>query len=165
MELRSQDQLDGLEIPGNFSLITDEAQGSYNDKEFWAFLVKPVAHTRTGPMIALFGSYGSPTQGPGPQLTPMYFAPAQRMSIRPLQTSNMQLTIYFTREEFENIIALMSKQSGLQGKPFRLTSDCVDQLWLYSSGHPGGIVALLKALMDDPVWPYGQVGNPIEILC
>ncbi len=103
----------------NVLLIIDEAQGSYNDKEFWAFLVKQVADTGTGPMIALFGSYGSPTQGPGPQLTPMYFAPAQRMSIRPLQTSNnMQLAIYFTREEFENIIILMSNQSGLQGQPF-----------------------------------------------
>lgn len=29
----------------------------------------------------------------------------------------------------------MSNQSGLQGQPFRLTSDCVDQLWLYSNGH------------------------------
>lgn len=59
----------------NVLLIIDEAQGSYNDKEFWAFLVKPVADTRTGPMIALFGSYGSPTQGPGPQLTPNVHPP------------------------------------------------------------------------------------------
>lgn len=68
----------------------------------------------------------------------------------------MQLAIYFTREEFENIIALMSNQSGLQGQPFRLTSDCVDQLWLYYNGHPGGIVALLKVLMDDPVREGGK---------
>lgn len=39
-------------------LIIDEAQGSYNDKEFRAFLVRPVADTRIGPTIALFGSYG-----------------------------------------------------------------------------------------------------------
>lgn len=78
------------------------------------------------------------------------------MSIRPLQSNNMQIDICFTREEFENIIALMSNQSGFQGQPLRLTSACVDQLWLYSNGHLGGIVALLKVLMDDPVRVGGK---------
>lgn len=140
----------------NVVLIIDEAQGSYNDNESWAFLEKPVADTRTGPMIALFGSCWSLTHGPGLQLTPMHFAPAQRMSTRPLETSKTQLSIFFTREEFENVIALISNQSGLQGQPFRLTTDCIDHLWLFSNGHPGGIVALLKVLMDDPVFVGGK---------
>lgn len=41
-------------------IIIDEAQASYNDVRFWANLVKPVADTRFGPMIALFCSYGGP---------------------------------------------------------------------------------------------------------
>ena len=135
----------------NVVLIIDEAQASYDNTDLWTNLVKPVADTRDGPMIALFGSYGSPTQGPGPYITPMHFAPEQRMSIRPSQVDNTQLSIFFTREEFEDIIALMSKQSGVCGQPFRLSRDCVDYLWLYSNGHPGGIVALLKVLMDNPV--------------
>ena len=103
-------------------------------------------------MIALFGSYGSPTQGPGLCVTPMYSAPAQRMSIiRPLQANNTQLSVFFTREEFEDVIALMSKKSGFCGQPFRLSPDCVDHLWLYSNGHPGDMVALLNMLMDHPV--------------
>lgn len=135
----------------NVVLIIDEAQCSYDNSDFWAFLVKPVADTRNDPMIALFCSYGSPTQGPVLHVTPMYFTPAQRMSIRPLLANNMQLSIFFTRAEFEEVIALISKQSGFCRQPFRLSPDCIDHLWLYFNGHPGGIVALHRVLMDHPV--------------
>ena len=94
-------------------------------------------------MIALFGSYGPPTQGPG--------LPAQRMSIRPIQNNNMQLSIFFTQEEFVDLIALTTKRCGSCGQPFQLSPDCVDHLWLYSNGHPGGIVALLEVLKNNLV--------------
>lgn len=77
-------------------------QASHNDVGFWANLVKPVADDRSGPMIALFGSYGSPSQDPGIGTTPMHFAIEQRMSIRPLTSNNTQLYIFFTRQEFED---------------------------------------------------------------
>lgn len=34
---------------------------------------------------------------------------------------------------------------------FKLSTGCVEHLWLYSDRHPGGIMALLKGLMDAPV--------------
>ncbi|MCJ1348190.1 hypothetical protein MMC31_006421 [Peltigera leucophlebia] len=33
---------------------------------------------------------------------------------------------------------------------FKLSTGCVEHLWLYSDRHPGGIMALLKGLMDAP---------------
>lgn len=132
-------------------LIIDEAQASYEDADFWASLVKPVADTRSGPMIALFGSYGSPSQGPGFGITPMHFTIEQRMSIRPLTSNNMQLSIFFTQQEFEDVIRLIKNQSGVRGQPFNLSTGCVEHLWLYSNGHPGGIIALLNLLMNATV--------------
>lgn len=137
-------------------LIVDEAQASYGDVSFWANLVKPVAESRMGPMIALFSSYGSPLQGPGIHITPMRFAIEQRMSIRPLSSSNMELSIFFTRPEFEDFIRLMTNDTGLAGQPFILSADSIEHLWLYSNGHPGGIKALLSFLIDAKVISYRE---------
>ena len=131
-------------------LIIDESQASYDDLRFWANFVKPVADKRNGPMIALFGSYGSPSQGPGRKITPMRFAIEQRMSIRPLK-DGIQLSIFFTRQEFEDAIRLVRDQSGVGGQPFILSTGCIEHLWHYSNGHPGGIMALLTMLKDAPV--------------
>lgn len=56
----------------NTLILLDKAQATYPDVELWPFLIKPVAENRSGPMIALFGSYGSPTEGPRSfHITPM----------------------------------------------------------------------------------------------
>lgn len=117
----------------------DAAQASYDDELFWANLVKPVANDRRGPMIALFGLYGSPEQGLGRHITPMHFAIEQRMSIRPLSSNNMQLSIFFTGPEFEDFIRLMKNDAILASQPFILSADCVEHLWIYSNGHPGSV--------------------------
>lgn len=85
--------------------------------------------------------------GPGRKITPMRFAVEQRMSIRPLTRNNIQFSIFFNRQEFEDVIRLMRNQSGVGGQPFIF----VEHLWLYSNGHPGGIMALLNVLMNAPV--------------
>lgn len=45
----------------------------------------------------------------------------------------------------------MTNDTGLAGQPFILSADCIEHLWLYSNGHPGGIKALLNILMDAKV--------------
>ena len=133
-------------------IIIDEAQASYDDFNFWANLVKPVADNRYGPMIALFSSYGSPVEGrPTGKIVPMRFPIHQRMSIRPLTRDNIQFSIFFTRQEFEDLIRLTRSQSGVDGEPFILSTGCIEHLWHYSNGHPGGIMALLDVLKAAPV--------------
>lgn len=125
-------------------------QASCDDVTFWANLIKPIANTRGGPMIALFGLYGTPLQGPG-IVTPMHFAIEHQMSIRPLASNNMQLSIFFTRQESGDVIILVRNKSGVRGQPFILSTGLSEHLWLHSNGHPGGTMALLNLLMDTPV--------------
>ena len=133
-------------------IIIDEAQASYNDFTFWANLVKPVADTCFGPMIALFSSYGSPLEGrPAGKIGLMRFAFGQQMSIRPLTRDNIQFSIFFARQEFEDLIRLTRSQSGVDGEPFVLSTGCIEHLWHYSNRHPGGIMALLDVLKAAPV--------------
>ena len=71
-------------------LLLDEAQESYWDSELWAALFKSIQPFVGNPCIILFSSYGSPDNrgyagfgGPEHTTTPMIFAPAQQISMRP----------------------------------------------------------------------------------
>lgn len=72
---------------------------------------------------------------------------APRMAIYLLLTI-MQLSIFFTIEEFENILALMSNQFGICDQLFWYLPDYFDQFWLYSNRRPGRIVILFRILID-----------------
>lgn len=47
-------------------IIIDEVQASFNDTGLWSDLIKPMSERplKAGPMIVIFGSYGSPLVGP-----------------------------------------------------------------------------------------------------
>lgn len=66
-------------------IIIDEVQASFNDTGLWSDLIKPMSERplKAGPMILIFGSYGSPLVGPRRDTTPMTFAPDQRVSLQP----------------------------------------------------------------------------------
>lgn len=109
-------------------VIVGEAPASYADARFWAKFFKPFADARFGRTIALFGSYGSPFAGSclEEKTTLMDFAVEQRMSIRPLTRNNLQLSIFFIRQEFEDEIRLMRSQSDVGDQPFILFTDCLE---------------------------------------
>lgn len=62
----------------------------------------------------------------------------------------MHLSIFFTRQESEDVIKLIRNKSGVRGQPFILSGGYIERLWLHSNGHPSGTMALLN-LLDAPV--------------
>lgn len=136
----------------NLLILLDEAQATYSDTVLWPYLIKPVAKGRYGPMIALFGSYGSPSAGPMPfTIRPMQFAPDQRMSLRAISNNDTDLSIFFTRSEFKDCISRIITQSSLCGQPFLPCEEFVEQLWVTTNGHPGVTRELMRFLMEAAV--------------
>jgi len=71
---------------------------------------KPLASgdLSSGPFVILFSSYGSPSESPVPSAggsTPVELTAAQRVSIRPLPYNNSKVSLYFTRDEFNEVVA------------------------------------------------------------
>ena len=103
-------------------------------------------------MIALFGAYGSPSDGPvSGKITRMQFAPDQRMSLRPIPSIDSGLSIFFTRSEFQDCISRIVTNSSLCGQPFLPSEKFVEQLWVMTNGHPGVTRELMRFLMEATV--------------
>lgn len=129
----------------NLLLICDEAQNSYPFTTFWNDLVKVQSQgTSTGPYIAMFSSWGSPspTAVAYDGSAPAYLSPDQRVSIS---------TLYFTREEFEDVVTRVCDVAEREGPSFRLHSLLVDYLFGVTSGHPGCTRAVLDVLIHSDV--------------
>src|SRR5204863_1753187 len=90
-------------------LIIDEAQGSYEYVSLWNDLIKGIS-TDSGPLVALFSSYGSPSRKPleTPTPTPIFFNHAQRVSIRH-SSQSPDLALFFTRAEFDDVVERVCK--------------------------------------------------------
>ena len=98
---------------GNVSLIIDEAQMSYNYTTFWNDFIKPLASAGSSsvPIVILFSSYpvdgsASQTPVPGPYKgsAPVELTTQQRLSIRPLFDNNPDVSLYFSRQEFDDVV-------------------------------------------------------------
>ena len=133
-------------------LIIDEAQVSYGFHSFWNDFLKTLASgDTTGPLVILFSSYGLPTETPvlsPPSSAPIHFSTQQRVSVRPLFENNNQISLYFTRPEFDDVVARVCQHQNQDPCRFRPSDELVDYLWAFSNGHPGGIRALLDALIE-----------------
>lgn len=142
-------------------LLIDEAQNTYSDQVLWPYLIKPVAEGRYGPMIALFGAYGSPSGGPiSGMIMPMQFAPDQRMSLRPIPSDDSGLSIIFTRSEFKDCISRIVTHCSLCGQPFLPSEKFVEQLWVMTNGHPGVMRELMRFLMEATVCLMSPTYDP-----
>lgn len=136
----------------NLLILLDNTEKTYSDKALWQRLIKYVANEECGPIIALFGSYGSSLdKSMLSENMPMEFPPAQRMPLRPLSSNDSGLSILFTRSEFKDFIARIINQSSLCRQPFLPCNEFVEQLWVMTNGHPGVIKELMHILMGAEV--------------
>lgn len=129
----------------NLLLICDEAQNSYPFDTFWNDLVKVQSQgVSTGPYIAMFSSWGSPspTAVAYDGSAPAYLSPDQRVSIS---------TLYFTREEFEDVVSRVCVVAEREGPSFRPHPELIDYLFKITSGHPGCTRAVLDVLIHSDV--------------
>lgn len=146
-------------------IIIDEVQASFNDTGLWSDLIKPMSERplKAGPMILIFGSYGSPLVGPRRDTTPMTFAPDQRVSLQPnfhlsfpspLQQegsiSSPELGLFFNHTEYNDVVIRFQRSSSIGGQPFILSTKLSEWIWNITCGHPGGVRALLTILIKAP---------------
>jgi hypothetical protein len=128
-------------------LIIDEAQGSYEYISLWNDLIKGLSPT-SGPLIALFSSYGSPSNlplGDARTPTPIYFRPDQRISIR-RSSQNPNLALLFSQTELSDVVERVCKFHSRHGQAFLLSPELIDYVWKITNGHPAGVRAVLDEL-------------------
>jgi hypothetical protein len=137
-------------------LLIDEAQLSYRYMKLWNDFIKYIGGSESGPLVVLFSSYGSPSDSPLageyklPTPTPYEFNPNQRVSIRRLYGNNRDISLYFTRQEFNEVLARIRGQYA-NGQPFNPSDELIEYIWELCNGHPGGTTTVLKALIHSEV--------------
>ena len=131
-------------------LIIDEAQGSYEYPSLWNDFLKCVQSMTEGPLVALFSSYGSPSSRLLETPTPFDLTPPQRISIR-RSPQNPNLSLFFTRSEFDDVVARACKYYGRHGQAFRPSSELEDYIWEFTNGHPAGVRTILECLNESEV--------------
>jgi hypothetical protein len=134
-------------------LIIDEAQMAYQYTDLWTQFIKRIASDGDeGRYVILFSSYGSPAEVPlvhGFIGSPsMELSADQRISIRPLSDNNKEISLYFTRPEFDDVVARACQRAGKMGQPFHLSSELLDYIWEFSNGHPAGTRFILDSLIN-----------------
>ena len=154
-------------------LLLDEAQQSYWDDTLWAALFKSIRPNVGYPFVILFSSYGSPGRGyegfdrQKHHKTPMVFAAAQQIAMRPdesidrylptLIQSDERIEMYTIRpvgllfDEDEAIDVLTRYASAAVQPPLSLSADLKKELFLISDGHPGLLLDLVLVLKRVPV--------------
>jgi hypothetical protein len=143
----------------NMLLIIDEAQMSYQYNNLWTDFIKPISSDGDeGRRVILFSSYGSPAETPvmhgGLGSPPLRLSANQRVSIRPLSDNNREVSLYFTRLEFDDVVARVCKYSDKDGQPFCPSPELLDYVWEFSNGHPAGTRVVLDALINSKVSIY-----------
>jgi hypothetical protein len=78
----------------------------------------------------------------------------QRVSIRSLSDNNQKISLYFTRLEFDDVVARACKRSDEHIQPFHLSPESLDYIWEFSNGHPAGTRLVLDALINSEVSVY-----------
>ena len=85
----------------------------------------------TGPLVIPFSSYGSPTGTPvvgPPGSAPIHFSPRQRVSVKPLFENNLQVSLYFTREEFSDVAVRVCQHQNQDSYKFLPSDELIDYL-------------------------------------
>jgi hypothetical protein len=128
-------------------LIIDEAQESYKCISLWNDLIKGLS-PRSGPLIVLFSSYGSPSAKPLGRIstpTPIKFSLAQRVSLR-RSDQNANLALLFSPTEFSDVVVRVCKSYSQHGQALLLSPELIDYIWELTNGHPAGVRAVLDEL-------------------
>ncbi|KAI5796576.1 hypothetical protein EDC01DRAFT_651929 [Geopyxis carbonaria] len=133
----------------NLVLIIDEAQRSYKHFALWNNLIKYQGQgNESGAYIVLLSSYGSPSQHvheyDDETWTPPYLSDQQRISMRPLASNNQNVSLYFVRAEFNDVIRRAAPTDSRF--PVILSEDSIDELFRLTCGHAGCTSAFLEVI-------------------
>ncbi|KAJ9263388.1 hypothetical protein DTO212C5_7573 [Paecilomyces variotii] len=134
-------------------LVIDEAQETYRYMSLWNDLIKGIYH-HTRIQIALFSSYGSPTDAPLGKMrtpTPILLTSLQRISIR-RTGGESDIGLFYSRDEFNRAVSMKCEYESKYRKFFGLSPELTDYIWEFTLGQPAVLNDILCALSRfDPV--------------
>jgi hypothetical protein len=123
-------------------LLFDEAQDSYEDAHLWNNFLKAVSdgnepHYR----VALFYSYGSPTERPVNHKigVPLALNAAARVSLWP-QPGVQPIGLLLNRNEFNQVLSLADR------RPTHMDDTLSDFIFGSTKGHVGAVIQILNIL-------------------
>jgi len=135
-------------IPGKDTVfIFDEAQVTYNDGGLWNDLFKGIQDYPDRRAIA-FASYGSPSSSIVIEGTPIFIAPATRVSLLPTaHEDNLPAAgLLFTLAEFDELV---SKQ--YPDREYHFDRFFLDMVFEITEGHVGAIHSFLSIILGSNV--------------
>ncbi|KAJ5713120.1 uncharacterized protein N7483_010301 [Penicillium malachiteum] len=138
---------------GDYVIIIDNAETSFDDMEFWNGLVKKALKRECKVQICLLSRYGCPISGtdqdPYSLLNAGRFLPQHRVSILPSRMDSAPpFGLYFTRQEFDDVVRRYSAYSYWNPQ-LRLEGTAKDTIFDITRGHPGAVVSILRTLQED----------------
>lgn len=130
-------------------LIVDDAQRSYEYTSFWNDLVKHRS-PESGPIVALFSSYESPSRKP-PQLqiprSDVQLSPSEEVHLNPT-SAIPDVGLSYTRAEFDDVLNREFGPYSEYHHGFILDEDLIDYIWQLTSGHPAAVRTVLDGLIN-----------------
>ncbi|KAI5851876.1 hypothetical protein BZA05DRAFT_474014 [Tricharina praecox] len=131
-----------LKSQGPKLLILDDSQYLSPFRNLWNDLIK--RETTEGMRnfyIALFSSYSDDD---------MYLSRKQTVSCRPLPTNNSNVSLYFTREEYHDVMNAVCGPSFKARKTGALvfSEEAREFLYSFTGGHPGCVRSIIGAMKE-----------------
>ncbi|KAJ6037103.1 hypothetical protein N7540_001382 [Penicillium herquei] len=147
---------------GDYVIIMDDAETSFDDMEFWNGFVRKALKRESKVQICLFSRYGCPISGtdqdPCSLLHPERFLPRHRVSILPSRMDSAPpFGLYFTRQEFDDVVRRYCAYSYWNPQ-LRLEGSAKNKIFDITRGHPGAVVSILQTLQE--VYRE-ELGNPV----
>ena len=137
----------------NIVILLDEAQMTYSNDSLWLGLIKMQSNAQSGPRIALFSSYGSPSGGPTETTagSPLAFLDIRkRVSITPSPLPHApQVSLFYSRDEFDDVV---SRHCQDQRFFLELNEDARDYIFNLTNGHPGSVDCVIVVLQEVCSW-------------
>ncbi|KAJ5719282.1 hypothetical protein N7493_007737 [Penicillium malachiteum] len=137
---------------GDYVIIMDDAETSFDDMEFWNGLVTKALKRESRVQICLFSRYGCPMLGtdrvPYTLHQPGRFLPRHRVSILPSRMNGAPpFGLYFTRQEFDDVVRRYCAYSYWNPR-LRLEEPAKDKIFDITRGHPGAVASILETLRE-----------------
>ena len=79
-------------------------------------------------------------------------------------TVSKELALFFTKDEYNDVINRLQKKSVKNSQALMLASDLREYIWELTRGHPGGVIALLKSLQEvQYLRPYAKKNEEVPL--
>ncbi|KAE8378205.1 hypothetical protein BDV26DRAFT_261958 [Aspergillus bertholletiae] len=134
-------------------MILDEAQGSYDDPDFWNDIIKSISDNplKYKLRIILFCSFGSPSTGveKSNRYTPVNIPRRQRITLTPQSDEESpQIGLFYTESEFNDVLSRIVRHE-FPNLVVNIDDEAKRYVFSFTNGHPGGVTETIRFLCNN----------------